>query len=107
MGAVVEVKYFNSFVAKKSSNGTDIPSWYGSWGIPSNLNGGFDTSSATPRAEDWTIEEARIRGGYNNTTVDFSPRAYLVEDEPSLRNRKWILFVCFCSSRIIIFRRNK
>jgi hypothetical protein len=83
MGAVVEVKYFNSFVAKKSSNGTDIPSWYGSWGIPSNLNGGFDTSSATPQLEDWTIEEARIRGGYNNTTVDFSPRAYLVENEPA------------------------
>jgi len=31
---------------------------------------------------DWYIEEARIRGGYNNTTVDFGVKAYLVEDSP-------------------------
>jgi hypothetical protein len=30
---------------------------------------------------DWLIEESRIRGGYNNTTVDFGVKAYLVEDE--------------------------
>lgn len=29
---------------------------------------------------DWYIEEARIRGGYNNTSVDFGVKAYLVED---------------------------
>ena len=32
--------------------------------------------------DDWFIEEARIRGGYNNTSVDFGVKAYLVEDEP-------------------------
>ena len=32
--------------------------------------------------EDWFIEESRIRGGYNNTSVDFGVKAYLVEDEP-------------------------
>jgi hypothetical protein len=31
-------------------------------------------------AVDWYIEEARIRGGYNNTSVDFGVKAYLVED---------------------------
>jgi len=31
---------------------------------------------------DWLIEESRIRGGYNNTSVDFGVKAYLVEDEP-------------------------
>ena len=56
MGAVVEVKYFNSFVSKKSSNGQDIPSWYGSWGIPSSLNGGFNASSHAPQQEDWAID---------------------------------------------------
>ena len=30
--------------------------------------------------EDWFVEEARIRGGYNNTTVDFGVKAYIVED---------------------------
>ena len=31
-------------------------------------------------AVDWYIEEARIRGGYNNTSVDFGVKAYIVED---------------------------
>ena len=30
--------------------------------------------------DDWYIEEARIRGGYNNTSVDFGVKAYIVED---------------------------
>jgi len=30
--------------------------------------------------KDWYIEEARIRGGYNNTTVDFGVKAYAVGD---------------------------
>jgi len=36
---------------------------------------------------DWYIEEARIRGGYNNTTVDFGVKAYLVEDNNNQQNR--------------------
>ena len=32
---------------------------------------------------DWIIEESRIRGGYNNTSVDYGVKAYLVEDEPN------------------------
>ena len=30
--------------------------------------------------DDWYIEESRIRGGYNNTSVDFGVKAYIVED---------------------------
>ena len=30
---------------------------------------------------DWMIEESRIRGGYNNTSVDLGVKAYLVEDD--------------------------
>ncbi len=37
--------------------------------------------------DDWSIEESRIRGGYNNTTVDFGVKAYLVEDEPKQSHR--------------------
>ena len=29
---------------------------------------------------DWFIEESRIRGGYNNTSVDFGVKAYIVEE---------------------------
>ena len=30
---------------------------------------------------DWVIEESRIRGGYNNTSVDYGVKAYAAEDE--------------------------
>ena len=41
---------------------------------------------STP-ADDWYIEEARIRGGYNNISVDFGVKAYLVEDTFSQQHR--------------------
>jgi len=36
---------------------------------------------------DWYVEEARIRGGYNNTSVDFGVKAYLVEDSTAQQHR--------------------
>ena len=36
---------------------------------------------------DWYIEEARIRGGYNNLTVDFGVKAYLDEEDPIQQHR--------------------
>jgi len=36
---------------------------------------------------DWAIEEARIRGGYNNTNVDLGVKAYIVEDPSNQQNR--------------------
>jgi hypothetical protein len=38
-------------------------------------------------SNDWDIEEARIRGGYNNTSVDFGVKAYLAEDYKPQQNR--------------------
>lgn len=35
---------------------------------------------------DWYIEEARIRGGYENTSVDFGVKAYIVDDSPQREN---------------------
>lgn len=37
---------------------------------------------ASTTNRDWYIEEARIRGGYENTSVDFGVKAYIVEDSP-------------------------
>ena len=42
---------------------------------------------AKDNTDDWYIEEARIRGGYNNTSVDFGVKAYLVEDTFSQQHR--------------------
>jgi len=36
---------------------------------------------------DWYIEESRIRGGFNNTTVDLGVRAFIVEDNPQQQHR--------------------
>lgn len=37
---------------------------------------------------DWFVEEARIRGGYNNTNVDLGVKAYIVEDDINQQHRK-------------------
>ena len=42
--------------------------------------------NSTP-VSDWYVEEARIRGGYNNTSVDFGVKAYLVEDSTTQQHR--------------------
>lgn len=78
MGAVVEVKYFNTFILKKTNNQNE-PIWNGSFGIPEDIGGYERVSSSDDK--NWAIEESRIRGGYNNTTVDFGVKAYIVEDK--------------------------
>jgi hypothetical protein len=88
MPAVIEVKYFNSFLLRKTmpenATATDPPIWMGSTGIPSG-NGAFPATliANTSQANSWFVEEARIRGGYNNTNVDYGVRAYLVDEEPN------------------------
>ena len=92
MGAVIEVKYFNSFLLKKIPAKSSVPVYgtnntllyLGSLGVPSDI-GGYSRSYTASNTEvdfSWVIEESRIRGGYNNTTVDFGVRAYTTTEEP-------------------------
>ena len=82
-GAVIEVKYFNTFVLKKTVVDTsETIVWNGSFGIPAE-QGGYPVVAGTVDESNWAIEESRIRGGYNNTNVDYGVRAYLVEEEPN------------------------
>ena len=85
MAAIIEVKYFNTFLLKKVNksvtNFGNVPVWNGSMGIP-QAKGGFQRPG-TAVENDWVIEESRINGGYNNTTVSFGAKAYLVEEEPN------------------------
>ena len=88
MGAVVEVKYFNTFILKKTMSSTPPNTvWNGSFGIPQTIGGYSRAGSNLTDNGNWAIEESRIRGGYNNTTVDFGVKAYLVEEEPNASNR--------------------
>ena len=90
MGAIVEVKYFNSFLLKKTHTGVPtgltVPVWDGSTGVPAGVDGSYPRTPRNPSQEaqdaSWFIEESRIRGGYNNTNVDYGVRAYLVDEEP-------------------------
>ena len=40
MGAVIEVKYFNTFILKKT-NSDDEPIWNGSFGVPPTVPGSY------------------------------------------------------------------
>ena len=82
MAAVVEVKYFNTFLLKKTVSAANNPIWDGSRGIPQAV-GGYRREGVVSDDYNWTIEESRIRGGYNNVNVDYGVKAYLVEDEPN------------------------
>ena len=48
-----------------------------------NVPGGYVDDNATS----WYEEESRIRGGYNNLSVDFGVKAYLDEEKPLQQNR--------------------
>jgi len=91
MGAVIEVKYFNTFLLKKTNkvSGQSAPAWNGSPGIPFNIGGypQIPSGEISSEGSNWVIEESRIRGGYNNTNVDYGVRAYVVEDEPNASTR--------------------
>ena len=80
---VIEVKYFNSFILRKVIAPNDFPAWNGSRGdrtYPAINN-------VAASSNNWAIEESRIRGGYNNTSVQLGVKAYLVENEPNAQRR--------------------
>ena len=85
--AIVEVKYFNTFLIKKIKDiVTASPqpiAPYATGTATGNVPGSY-----TPvAADDWYVEESRIRGGYNNTTVDFGVKAYLDEENTKQQHR--------------------
>ena len=68
MAITIDVNYFNSFYLKRvygNATGGSIPY--------ATLQGGRATTWVTPItsnvANDWYVEESRIRGGYNNTSM--------------------------------------
>ncbi|MHC5120527.1 MAG: hypothetical protein ACYSO7_03270 [Planctomycetota bacterium] len=81
MAAIIEVKYFNSFVLRKTTDSAGAPTWNGSRGDNTFPQNASDTN------KQWFVEEARIKGGYNNTSVSFGAKAYLIEEEPNSSKR--------------------
>ena len=81
MAATLEIKYFNTFLLKKIKTVVDAD--------PRPVAPYADVPSdyAANTVSDWYIEESRIRGGYNNTSVDFGVKAYLDESDPLQQHR--------------------
>jgi len=80
MAITLEVSYFNSFWLKRLKNYPGVTSG-------TTRDNGGDGYIEPNVNEDWYIEEARIRGGYNNTSVDLGVKAYIVEDAPDQQRR--------------------
>ena len=59
MAAIIPIKYYNTYVLKSIK--------------PSGFSNIYD----------WYVEEARIRGGYNNVQTGLSPRAFLKSEQNS------------------------
>ena len=96
MAARVQIKYFNSYWLKKATNGSggsgskiEKAAYTSSWpGLPWDPDDYpeypadvYNSSATTVTKRNWMIEEARIRGGYNNTSTSYGVRAYAKEDE--------------------------
>ena len=100
----IKINYFNSFVLKKTVNNVTSGSAAYQPVFPGLHNNPYDYPTFGANASDdavnvigvggrnWIIEEARIRGGYNNTSTSYGPRAYLVEtsNEQSVRTNALI-----------------
>ena len=89
--AIIEVKYFNTFLIKKlttvvNANPKPTPPYASLPGGDGEVVPVIPPYAAT-LTTDWCVEESRIRGGYNNLTVDFGVKAYLDEENPLQQNR--------------------
>tara|TARA_R100001594_G_scaffold8858_1_gene22222 strand:+ start:6856 stop:8571 length:1716 start_codon:yes stop_codon:yes gene_type:complete len=115
MGLTIDVNYFNSFYLKRvyasdSTGATDqIPYTDGD----GNVEGGTRaTNWSTPIVKnetyDWYIEESRIRGGYNNTSVDLGVKAYLSEEnDEQVRRGNTLIYSGIFNSRTGINNTNQ
>ena len=96
MAAIIEVKFYNSFLLRKTVINREAPSkpealWNGSMGVPKDIPGAFPiyTTVVDPNGNEvnvsksWVIEESRIQGGFNNTEMLYGVKAYIVDEEPN------------------------
>ena len=97
MAITIDVNYSNSFYLKRIyGTGSNVlpasgPGSVAGPGYPTNgeiplgyeqgrRNTDWETPIIANTTYDWCIEESRIRGGYNNTSMDLGVKAYIVEE---------------------------
>ena len=119
----IDIKYFNSFILRKTITASAgataqyLPVWPG---LPSNPDDlpTYPVTTPNPRVKyttnlpdfntrNWIIEEARIRGGFNNTSVGYGVRAYLNEkNKEQSRLSSSLIYSGIFNSRTSINRTN-
>ena len=80
MSLTLQVGFFNSYYVKRLADVPNIPAAT----IPATT---WDAPQVAVPAEDWYIEESRIRGGYNNVSTDYGVKAYIVEEQADQTRR--------------------
>ena len=106
MAYELEVDYYNSFWIKKvertAGSGTGANNWPGLPWDPTYLNssgvsvsypafpfgGGTVSNSDAAVGYPWYVEEARIKGGFNNDIVSLGVKAYTVDENTDLIDRR-------------------
>jgi hypothetical protein len=128
MAAVLEVKYFNSFWLKKvidtneaggdaylnavypgtNPNGYNLGGAGGATTVIWPAGGVPGSTIVNSEERNWEIEEARIRGGFNNAIVDLGVKAYIEEEEPeSFRRTSSIIYSGVFNSRTGVNQTNQ
>lgn len=111
MAVTKEVKYFNSFLLKKTTKSlSGAAVWCGD---PSNPDYypqfPIEVDKSTPSVIDkfWYVEESRILGGFNEAEVDLGVKAY-VEDEGdrNTRSKNSLIYSGVYNSRTSINQTN-
>jgi len=94
MAYAIDVDYYNSFLLKTALKDVASPDLSDSeWpGLPWNPTGypvyPFGSGAFEATNNNWYIEESRIRGGFNNTSVDFGVRAYITDEDAKQDHRE-------------------
>ncbi len=111
MAVTLEIKYFNSFLLKKTLKSVSTEA---SWcGDPANPDKyplfpiEVDNSTPAAVAKGWYVEESRIFGGFNEAEVELGVRAYIEEEgEFNSRSKSSLIYSGIYNSRISLNRVN-
>jgi len=103
--AIVQVDFFNSYIIRKvrcQNVAQTVPNVFQSPGVTP-----YQDISTVESNRNYYIEEARIRGGFNNTATDQGVRAYLDEPFPLQQKRiNTLIYSGVYNSRTGINRTN-
>ncbi len=94
MAYTIEIEFFNSYMLKKvepvprstaspASSSANIGVFPG-LGLPGGVS---ESETVDIKYRNWYVEEARIRGGFNNVSTDQGVRAYLDDEYPLQQSR--------------------